>query len=96
MVRHARIITVCLVLVSVYFSSDAFAGELRRITLEEAWALAIGSNEDVRIAAEGVRQSGFSINKTTSKILPTITAEGYTMYTEEKSSEFRYTAGKRL
>lgn len=89
MIRHARIITVCLVLlyVSFCFSNAALAGESRRITLEEAWALAIGSNEDVRIAAEGVRQSGFSINKATSKILPTVTAEGsYTMYTEEKSS----------
>ncbi|MBI4949694.1 MAG: TolC family protein [Deltaproteobacteria bacterium] len=89
MIRHARTIILCLVLlsVSVCLSSDAFAAEPRRITLEEAWALAIGSNEDVRIAAEGMRQSGFSIAKATSKILPTVTAEGsYTMYTEEKSS----------
>lgn len=89
MIRHARVVAVCLVLllISFCFSSAALAVEPGRITLEEAWALAIGSNEDVRIAAEGVRQSGFSINKATSKILPTVTAEGsYTRYTEEKSS----------
>ncbi|MBI2414175.1 MAG: TolC family protein [Deltaproteobacteria bacterium] len=63
------------------------AEEPRRVTLEEAWALAIGSNESVSIAAEGVRQSDFSITKATSKILPTVTAEGsYTRYSEQKSS----------
>lgn len=88
MVRHARGV-ICLVLlaVSFCFSRAAFAGEPRRVTLEEAWALAIGSNESVRIAAEGVRQSDLSITKATSKILPTVTAEGsYTRYSEQKSS----------
>lgn len=88
MVRHARGV-ICLVLlaVSFCFSHAALAGEPRRVTLEEAWALAIGSNESVSIAAEGVRQSDFSITKATSKILPTVTAEGsYTRYSEQKSS----------
>ncbi len=89
MARHARAIAFCLVLLAVpfYFSPGAFAEGPRRITLEEAWALAVGSNEDVRIAAEGVRQSDLSISKATSRMLPTVTAEGsYTMYSEEKSS----------
>lgn len=89
MVRHARIATLCLALFAApfCFSPDASAAEARRITLEEAWTLAAGSNEAVRIAAEGVRQSDLSITKATSKILPTVTAEGsYTMYSEEKSS----------
>lgn len=88
MVRHARGV-ICLVLlaVSFCFSDTALAEEPRRVTLEEAWALAIGSNESVSIAAEGVRQSDFSITKATSKILPTVTAEGsYTRYSEQKSS----------
>lgn len=57
------------------------------LTLADAYRMAIENHETVRTAVEGVAQAESNIDKTTSRLLPTVTATGsYTRYTEKKLS----------
>lgn len=64
----------------------ALAGQ-NRVTLEDAYRLAIAGHEAVRIAGEDVTQARSSVAIATSGMLPTLRAEGgYTRYSEQKSA----------
>lgn len=66
----------------------AFAeDEMKTITLDEAYRLAITSHEAIKLADEGALQADSLVDKAVSQILPKLTAEGsYTAYSEKKST----------
>lgn len=59
--------------------------EPRTVTLEQAYAAALESHEGVKLAVEGVGLAETTLDKSTSRMLPTLTAEGgFTRYSEQK------------
>lgn len=75
-----------LALIAILIPSKSFSEE-RTVTLDEAYRVALANNESVKIASEGVRQAESTLDKTTSRILPNLTAEGsYTKYSEQKTT----------
>lgn len=68
-------------------SPERIFAQERVITLDEAYGLALGTHEAIKIAGEGVSQAGTNIDKALSAILPKVTAEGnYTRFSEQKTS----------
>lgn len=73
--------------ITLLFLPQCLRAEERTVTLEEAYAIAVGAHESVRIAGETVAQAEAGLTKATSRILPNVTAEGaYTKYSEAKTS----------
>lgn len=59
--------------------------EPRTITIEQAYTAALESHEGVKLAAEGMGQAVTTLDKSTARMLPTLTAEGgFTRYSEQK------------
>ncbi len=59
--------------------------EPRTITLEQAYTAALESHEGVKLAVEGLGQAATTLDKSTARMLPTLTAEGgFTRYSEQK------------
>lgn len=57
------------------------------VTLQDAYRMALENNEAIKIAGEGVAQARTNLDKATSRILPSLTAEGaYTKYTSAKTT----------
>lgn len=59
--------------------------EPRTVTLEQAYAAALESHEVVKLAVEGIGQAETTLDKSTARMLPSLTAEGgFTRYSEQK------------
>lgn len=73
-------------------SVHAAQAPVAAITLDEAYRMAMAANENVKIAGEGVAQAEANLDKSLSKILPNVTAEGtYTRYSEQQKSASGFT-----
>lgn len=79
------VFAVSLFIPPVLQAQDTLAVNL--LTLDEAYAMALGNHEAVGIAAEDINQRRADLNKAFSRILPNLTVEGsYTRYSEAKQS----------
>lgn len=75
------------VMLTVSYAGAADDVKTLTLTLDEAYRLALGSHEAIKIADEGVAQAEASVDKAFSQILPKLTAEGgYTAYSREVKS----------
>ena len=72
-------------LVAFFALTGTAHSEPKTITIEQAYGAALESHEGVKLAAEGMGQAVTTLNKSTARMLPTLTAEGgFTRYSEQK------------
>ena len=70
---------------AVFALSGTAHGEPKTITLERAYLAALESHEGVKLAMEGIGLAETTLDKSTSRLLPTLTAEGgFTRFSEQK------------
>ncbi len=85
--RRIFMMFLAIVLTQTVFARVAFSGEVFRLGIKDAFKMAIESHESLKIANEALSQSQSTIDKATSAMLPTITAEGgFTRYDKSESS----------
>lgn len=72
-------------LAAVFALTGIAHSEPRTITIEQAYGAALESHEGIKLAAEGMGQAVTTLDKSTARMLPTLTAEGgFTRYSEQK------------
>lgn len=84
--KPLMVLRICVLSALLCISSLSFADDAEKtITLDEAYRLALTSNEAIGIAQEGISQADSNVDKAFSQILPRLNAEGsYTVFSEQK------------
>lgn len=69
----------------IFALSGAAHGAPKTVTLEQAYLAALESHEGVKLAIEGIGLAETTLDKSTSRMLPILTAEGgFTRFSEQK------------
>ncbi len=85
--RRLFIALAAVLLIQTTLPQSAFSEEVVKLGVKDAYRMALESYESLKIADEAVTQARSSIDKATSTMLPTITAEGgFTRYDKSESS----------